>query len=164
MKGFGNTETCEDAIYRPGEVRPWQWSGADSQWAVTTLSWSPSSRWSEMSLKTPVVQLSMDSFLCFWPCHCVPSRLTWDKSLNEIWVKAWCLANSSPKPLRTHFSLSAAGKLCMACTSIHGWSQDQVLWCVLILNGRSLRELEAIEKQAKVIYSWWTWRKVPWLC
>lgn len=100
-----------------------------------------------------------DFFVYLWPDRYWASRtkwgLTWDQNLKEIRVRTGCLSSSHPKPLRIHCRLSAAGRLCAALknllSSICGWSQNQVPWNVVSPNGKFPRELEAMEKEVKVI-------------
>lgn len=51
--------------------KPWRWSGAASQWAVTAVkgSYSLSPLWSETFVKIPGVRLSVESFVHLWPGH-----------------------------------------------------------------------------------------------
>lgn len=92
------------------DMKPWRYSGADSQGVVTALkviSLSPTQVAVDGPWRTPLYISGLGTYR-----QAGPSRV-W------LGIKAWKrselgLANSHSKPLIIYFSLSAAGKLCVA--------------------------------------------------
>lgn len=131
-------------------MEPWC-SGADSQWTVTALKVSCSlfpseTRWFLQTLVIPLCISGLTANRQAGPSRGWLGMKTW----RRYWSGPGVWPAPIPKPLRIHFRLSAAGKLCAALgnllSSICGWSQNQVPRNVVSPNGKFPRELEAIEK------------------